>query len=110
MVGRDLLLSPISRARAGFILEPEQLQEVQVEAVFHATASPLARNDISEIGDREDAFPDSSGLGYGVAFDPVRSEDEVDVERAVLKLDEILASDNVSLRAGVQVKPESDEG
>lgn len=87
-----------------FIFQPEQLQQVQVQPVLHASAGLLAGNDVAEVGDREDVFADGSGFCLVETLDAVGGEDEVEVEGAVLELDEVFAANDFSLGVLVECK------
>ena len=68
-------------------------------AVFHPVGGFLAADDVVRMADREALHLDPAPPRVVERLDPVRREDEVEVERTVSELDEVLAAaDLVRLR------------
>lgn len=75
----------------------KSIEEMQVHPVLHPVGGTLACDDIADVRHRKDALHDGPLLCRGVTLDPVRGEDDVEVEWSVCELDEVLAGDDLAL-------------
>src|SRR5262245_59434528 len=88
----------------------ERPQPRQGLAVFRAAARFLAGDDVVELADGEALDLYAPPPGVGEALDAVRREDEVEVERPVLELHEILAALDLSRLLVVEGETELAQG
>ena len=83
---------------------------MQIQAILHAAAGFLAGDDVAQIGYGKDVLLNGSRLRLVEALDAVGGEDEIEVEGAVLELDEVFPTDDLGLRVFVEAEAESEEG
>lgn len=83
---------------------------MQIQTILHTPAGFLAGDDVAQIGYGKDVLLNGSRLRLVEALDAVGGEDEIEVERAVLELDEVFPTDDLGLRAFVESETECKQG
>jgi hypothetical protein len=83
---------------------------MQVQLVLHPATGFFAGDDVAQVRHGEDVFMHGSRFCLGEALDAVGGEDEIEIEGAVLELDEVLASDDFRLGVVVENEAQFQEG
>ena len=68
---------------------------MEIHAVLHPIARPLARDDVLNAGHREDAFRHRPTFRLRVVFNSIRRKHDVEVKGTIRKLNKISAGDDV---------------
>jgi hypothetical protein len=80
---------------------------MKIQSILYAPAGSFARNDVSQIGHREDAFGNRAGFGIAIIFDTIWREYEVEIEGAILQLDKIFTSNDLLLGLVIEDKTQT---
>jgi len=90
-----------------FVFLPESFEQWQVDQVFLSATGLLAGDDVAQVGHPEKAHREAAGSGLLEAGDAIRCEDEIDIKRTGLDLDEVLAGENLLFQLRAHLEPDA---